>query len=132
MSLYQPKGLIIPRHIIKERIDEVERRDWEDPDRYVRIKAQALKYIPVRAREVTDVDRLMREVARTFHDDLLHDKEVREFAEQEIYRHSHIEAAILAAAEKPSKERGEVRGVEDTEECHENLSWQLEEEIKTP
>lgn len=136
---HQPGQVIIPKRLIKERLDEAHRRDWEDPDRYQRQKAKALRYIAVRAKELVDVDRLLREVTRVFHDDLIRDPDVREAAQCAV----HQEEQALAAAELPvpvvpnrsltKEERGAPRGIDNLDdEKLEDLNWQRREGLTEP
>ena len=65
-SIIRPKqhgNIIIPKRLIKEETDRLHRELWADPDRYLKQKAKALRYIPVRAEDEHDWLRLMREVA---------------------------------------------------------------------
>lgn len=132
--IYRPKtGLVIPFHILKEQMDQRIREDWDDPDRYVRVRSQALKYIPVRAKELPDKDRLLREVKRVFHDDLINDPIVIEAVEREVHRNQEVEAAVLAAhTNKVPQERGPVRGIDDSDESLASLEQQLKEETTEP
>ena len=132
--IYQPKKkLVIPFHIIKEQIDQRIREDWEDPDRYVRLRAQALKYIPVRAKDLPDKQKLLCEVKRVFHDDLINDSIVIEAVEREVYRNLEVEPAVFAThTTKPPQERGPVRGVDDSDESLASLEQQLKEETTEP
>lgn len=127
--IYQPKTnvLYVPKQFIKEQIDRHHRQDWEDDGRYEREKVRALKYIAARAETLTDVDKLVRETARVFHDDLARDPAVREAAEIAVAQ----QPGYVVPAPK-STERGEVRGVDDSDETLESLEWQLKEETTEP
>ncbi len=127
--IYQPKSnaLYFPKWFIKERIDQHHRQDWEDDGRYERQKAKALRYIEVRAETLTDVDKLVREVVRVFHDDLARDPAIREAVEMAVARQPGY-----VVPEPKSMERGEVRGVDDSDETLESLEQQLKEELTEP
>lgn len=131
-----PKRIILPKQTIKNICDEAHRRDWEDPDRYERQKAKALRYIPVRAKEVRNWEKLVWEVRRVFHDDLDHDPDVKEAAQRACYE-ANVADPPLATEPTPQKatdepERGEVRGVSDHDNVLELLSWEKKEEDTTP
>ena len=126
----QPSSLIVPKRIIKEWCDEAHRTDWEDPDRYARQKAKALRYIEARAKEVEAWEKLLREVTRVFHDDLATDHDVIAATQKACYENSLLVAAAYDAPEEP--ERGEVRGVSDDEAVLESLEWQRDDEEKNP
>lgn len=137
-----------PKHIIKEKLDEAHRRDWADPERYLRQKQKALQYIPVRAPDLPDAQKLLSEVTRVFHDDLSDDPEVKQAIQQAVWvtqvdtRAAERDgvpqrAAQLDPAEGPIKAgeqapRGEVRGVDESDETLRDLEYQFEEETKEP
>lgn len=138
--IIQPKQLYVPKQILKEKIDEAHRRDWEDPDRYIRQKAKALRYIPVRAPDIKDFawERLVRETARIFHDDLAADPEIRAAAQKACFeaerawrRDQDLDIVPPEPATK-SEDRGEVRGVDDSETSIASLEWQRKEEETEP
>lgn len=144
MSIIRPKlNIFIPPHIIKEEIDRVHRQDWEDPDRFIRQKQKALRYIPERAPTIKLFawERLVREVARVFHDDLATDTDIQEAAQRACWAAERKHARTLEFADTPPElcsepastepvgsERGPVRGVDDSEETLASLEWQLKEE----
>jgi hypothetical protein len=139
--------LFIPRQFIKEELDRHHRQDWDDPDRYVISKEKALRYIPVRAPDIEDFDweRLVREIARVFHDDLKFDPEIHEAAQRACWEaeHQHHRDEEFGLADLESEpelcgiseeqpERGSVRGVDTFEETLANLEWQRHEEETEP
>lgn len=132
--IHQPKkrGIVVPFHIIKEQMDQHLREDWDDPNRYERQVANALKYIPVRAKSLPNKDKLLREVKRVFHDDLITDTRIIEAVEREVYRNTEVEPAVLAAPETPVAEKRVVRGVDDSDATLESLERQLKEELTEP
>ena len=73
-----PDGLLLPKRLIKESIDQHHRTDWEDPDRYARQKQKAIRYVAVRAAE-SDLtyDQVLSETCRVFHDELRSDPDLR-------------------------------------------------------
>lgn len=134
----QQTGIIVPKQFIKEEIDRQHRLDWEDPDRYQRQKQKALRYIPARAPDVKQFawERLVRETARVFHDDLVLDPDIKEAAqracwaaEQQHRRDVELEIAMPMAADTP--ERGEVRGVDDSDATLLRLEQQLRDETES-
>ncbi len=129
LTLVRSPGIIIPKHIIKEQLDEVARTNWNDPGRFQKKKKAALRYIPVRAKELRDVEKLIREVKRVFHDDLLNDPDIREAVERAVHR-SHLE--LVPAAPVEEEDDGKVfRGLDNlTDEKLLDLEWQHEEDKK--
>jgi len=137
------KSIVIPKHIIKEKLDEAHRTDWEDPERYLRQKLKALQYIPVRARELPDQDKLLSEIKRVFHDDLIGDLEIKEAIQLAVWtvdrqrredeRDGEPQPAgqpdpgvgPIKAGEKAP--RGEVRGVDESDETLLDLEYQQHE-----
>ena len=127
LVLINSPQIVIPKHIIKEQLDEAARTNWNDPGRYNRKKKAALKYLPIRAKELRDVEKLLREVKRVFHDDLLADPEIREAAERAVHR-AHLELVPEAA---PVEEEKVYRGLDNlTDEKLLDLEWQHDEDKK--
>lgn len=128
LTLVPPPGIIIPKHIIKEQLDEAARTSWNDPGRFTKKKKAALRYIPVRAKELRDVEKLIREVQRVFHDDLLNDSDIREAVERAIHR-SHLELVPAVAGEFDDAKV--LRGLDNlTDEKLLDLEWQHAEDKK--
>jgi len=130
-------GVIVPKRLIKEEIDRQHRLDWEDPDRYQQQKQKALRYIEVRASQMDHFawEKLVRETARVFHDDLAQDPDVREraqracwAAEQQWLHDRDLDVLPPAPAMAPEAPRGDVRGVDESDETLESLEWQQKEE----
>jgi len=129
LVLINSPQIIIPKHIIKEQLDEAARTNWNDPGRYNKKKQAALRYIAVRAKELRDVEKLLREVKRVFHDDLLTDPAVREAAERAIHR-AHLELVPLEVAPVVAEEKVH-RGLDNlTDEKLLDLEWQHDEDQK--
>lgn len=143
MSIIRPKnnGIFLPKKFIKEELDRVHRQDWEDPDRYERQKQKALRYLKVRAADIDNFawEKLVREAARVFHDDLASDPEIKEAAQRACWAaekqwRRDQDLDILPPA--PAAEEGPPRAFEEvfdrTEGTLSDLEWQLNEELKEP
>jgi len=130
--------VIIPRHVLQERVDQLRREEWEDPDRFAKKKLAALRYIPVRAKDLPDELRLLSEVKRVFHDDLAQDADIKEAIQRAVHK-VHVDAAL---AEEPvvvppsranKQNRNTPRGMADLdEEDIRDLEWQLKVEREEP
>jgi len=133
-------GIIVPKKFLKEEIDRVHREDWEDSDRYARQKQKALRYIEVRAKDIQDFDweRLVREVTRVFHDDLIRDADIKTAAQHACFtaelqwRRDQDLDCLPPEPATDQDDRGEVRGVDDREETLASLEWQRKEEETEP
>lgn len=125
---FNPKRIILAKGTIKNFLDEKHRQDWEDPERFQRQKKKALRYIPVRAKDFSDNwEKLVWEVRRVFHDDLLNDPDIKAAAQKACFGNS-----AEPAATENKDERGPARGVVDHDNVIEVLEWQRKEEETTP
>lgn len=115
--------LYVPKHILAEEMDRRRQQAWEDPDRYPKMKAKALRYIAVRGPELRHVDKLLQEVTLVFHDDLRTDPDIKEAIERTV----HGAGGQLPRPTKQEEERAAPRGLDDlTDEKLLDLEQQYE------